>query len=98
MLAWAGVMVAMLMIALAPKFTSVTTGYRVEDLKDERAREEALSRRYRLELEQLLRPQLLQQRAAAELGLVEPTEGDTLVIERVPPSTPPDRAIVAAVR
>ncbi len=97
MLAWAAVMVAMLLVALAPKFTSVTTGYRVEDLKDELAREDALYRRYRLELEQLLRPQLLQQRAAA-LGLVEPTEGDTLVLERVPPSTPPDRAIVAAVR
>ena len=98
MLAWAAVMVAMLMIALAPKFTSVTTGYRVEDLRDQLAREEALYRRYRLELEQMLRPQLLQQRASAELGLIEPTEGDTLVIERVPPSAPPDRAIVAAVR
>ena len=98
MLAWAALMVAMLMIALAPKSASVTTGYRVEDLKDELAREDALYRRYRLELEHLLRPQLLQERAANELGLIEPTAGDTIVIERVPPSTPPDRAIVAAVR
>ena len=97
-LLWAGVMVAMLMVALAPKFTSVTTGYRVEDLKEELAREDALYRRYRLELEQLLRPQLLEQRATSELGLIEPTEGDTLVIERVPPSAPPDRAIVASAR
>jgi hypothetical protein len=98
MLAWAAVVVAMLMVALSPKFTTVTTGYRVEDLKEELAREEAIYRRYRLELEQLLRPQLLQERASRELGLIEPTEGDTLVLERVPPSTPPDRAIVAAVR
>ena len=88
----------MLMIALAPKFTTVTTGYRVEDLRDDLAREEAYYRQYRLEMEQLLRPQLLEQRATAELGLVEPTESDTLVIERVPASPPPNRAIVAAVR
>lgn len=98
MLVWAGVMVVMLMIALAPKFTTVSTNYRVEDLRDELAREEAYYRQYRLELEQLLRPQLLELRASAELGLVEPTERDTLVIERVPPSPPPDRAIVAAAR
>jgi hypothetical protein len=98
MLVWAGLMVVMLMIALAPKFTTVSTNYRVEDLRDELAREEAYYRQYRLELEQLLRPQLLELRASAELGLVEPTERDTLVIERVPPSDPPDRAIVAAVR
>lgn len=98
MLAWAAVMVVMLMIALAPRFTAVVTGYRVEDLKDELAREEAFYRQYTLELEHLLRPQLLEERAKAELGLVEPTEKDTLVIERVPASPPADRAIVAANR
>lgn len=98
MLVWAAVMVAMLIVALAPKFTTVTTGYRVEDLRDDLAREDALYRQYRLEMEQLLRPQLLEHRAASELGLVAPTERDTLVIERVPASSPPNRAIVAAAR
>jgi hypothetical protein len=97
-LVWAAVMVAMLMVALAPKFTTVTTGYRVEDLKADLAREDAYYRQYKLELEQLLRPQLLEDRAKSELGLVAPTERDTLVIERVPASPPPNRAIVAAVR
>ena len=98
MLAWAAVMVAMLMIALAPRFKAVSTGYTVEALRDELAKEESYYRQYRLELEQLQRPQLLQERATRELGLVEPTERDTLVIERVPASSPPSRAIVAAVR
>ncbi len=98
MLGWAAVIVIMLMVALAPRFTKVTTGYRVEDLKEQLAREEVYYRQYRLELEQLQRPQLLQERAHRELGLVEPTERDTLVIERVPSSPPPSRAIVAAVR
>jgi hypothetical protein len=98
MLAWAAVMLVMLMVALLPKVTTVTTSYRVEDLRDDLAREEAFYRQYRLEMEQLLRPQLLEHRAKVELGLVEPTENDTLVIERVPPSPPANRAIVAANR
>jgi len=97
-LGWAAVVVAMLLVALAPRFTSVSTGYEVEKLRDELAREHAYYRQYRLELEQVLRPQLLQQRATVELGMVEPTERDTLVIERVPASPPPSRAIVAAAR
>ena len=97
-LGWAAVMVVMLMIALAPRFTTVSTGYKVETLREELKREEAHYRKYVLELEQMLRPQLLQQRATAELGLVEPTERDTLVIERVTASPPPSRAIVAAAR
>ena len=98
MLAWAAVMFVMLMIALLPKVTTVTTSYRVEDLRDDLAREEAFYRQYHLEMEQLLRPQLLEHRAKVELGLIEPTENDTLVIERVPPSPPANRAIVAANR
>jgi esterase/lipase superfamily enzyme len=98
MLAWAAVMFVMLMIALLPKLTTVSTSYRVEDLKDDLAREDAFYRQYRLEMEQLLRPQLLEHRAKFELGLVEPTEKDTLVIERVPASSPASRAIVAANR
>ena len=98
MLAWAAVMFVMLMIALLPKLTTVSTNYRVEDLRDDLAREDAYYRQYRLEMEQLLRPQLLEHRAKFELGLVEPTEKDTLVIERVPASSPASRAIVAANR
>ena len=97
-LAWAAVVVIMLMIALAPRFRAVLTGYQVEQLRDDLAREEAYYRQYRLELERLLSPQLLQQRAIVELGMLEPTERDTLVIERVAATSPPSRAIVAAVR
>ena len=98
MLGWAAVMVIMLLVALAPRFTTVSTGYRVEELREQLKREEVYYRKYRLEVEHLLRPQLLQQRATTELGLVEPTERDTLVIERVTASPPPSRAIVAAAR
>ena len=97
-LGWAAGVVAMLMIALAPRSNAVSTGYQVETLREEYAREDAFYRQYRLELEQLLRPQLLQQRAIVELGMREPSEKDTLVIERVPATPPPSRAIVAAAR
>ena len=97
-LVWAAVVVAMLLIALAPRFNAVSTGYQVETLREEYAREDAYYRQYRLELEQLLRPQLLQRRAIVELGMREPSEHDTLVIERVQATPPPSRAIVAAAR
>lgn len=97
-LGWAAVMVVMLMIALVPRFRSVSTGYDVEELREQLAREETYYRQYRLELEQLLRPQLLRERAASELGLILPTEDDTLVIERVPVTPLADRAIIAEAR
>jgi hypothetical protein len=35
---------------------------------------------------------------ARTLGLVEPTEADTIIVERIPPSPAADRAIVAVNR
>lgn len=96
-LGWACLVVLMLVVALAPRFRVVSVGYRVEDLRKDIEREEALRRQFQLELEQMLRPQVLQPRAA-RLGMIEPGEHDLLVIERVPAPATPDRAIVAAAR
>jgi hypothetical protein len=97
-LGWAGFFVAMLIFALAPRTSSMATGYRVGDLRERLATEQINQRKYRLELEVLLRPQELQRRAMRELRMIEPNEHDTVVLERVPASPPASRAIVAAVR
>ena len=90
--------VGLLMFVLWPKTTSVATGYELEKLREAVADERRYQRMYRLEYEMLTRPQELQKRAVRELRMVEPTERNTMVIERVPAGTPADRAIVAAVR
>jgi hypothetical protein len=40
----------------------------------------------------------VQERASRELRMVEPTERDIVVIERVPAGAPANRAIVASIR
>jgi hypothetical protein len=97
-LGWAALFVGMLMFALLPRTSLMVAGYRVGDLRERLAAEKISQRKYRLELEVLLRPQELQRRAIRELRMIEPNEHDTVVLERVPASPPASRAIVAAVR
>jgi len=92
--AFAAVLVTLLVV-LWPRFSQQRQNYRLEDLRQELAKEKELNRKYTLDLEALLRPQLIEQRAAAQ-GLIFPTEQNTLVLERVAPSPRPTRGIVAA--
>lgn len=96
-LVWASAVVAMLIIALTPRFNAVFEGYKIEELRAEVEREREINRRLTLELETQSRPDVIEQRAR-RLGLVDPTEADVVVVERVPPSAVPNRAIVAANR
>ena len=97
-LLWAGGGVAMLLFALLPRTNLLATGYHVEKLREALAEEAVFERQYRLELEMLRRPQEIQSRAERDLGMVAPTEGATVVLERVPATSRASRAIVAAVR
>lgn len=92
---WAAAVVVMLLIGVVPRFSMAATGYRAEELREDLAAEQARYRQYLLELEVRTRPQHIRDRATRELGMVAPTESDTLVLERVPPSARPGRAIVA---
>ena len=97
-LLWAGFGVGMLMFAFAPRANLVATGYKIEDLRAHLAEEQVYQRKYKLELEMLLRPQLVQDRAMRELQMVTPTEHATVVMDRLPASGSSSRAIVAVVR
>jgi hypothetical protein len=98
LLRWAGLVVLMVMFALWPRTRLLSGGYNLEDLRDEVVRETEIQRKLQLQLEVALRPQEVQQRATRELQMVEPTERDIVVIERVPAGTPASRAIVASIR
>ena len=95
LLGGAAALLVMLLIALWPRFSNQQRSYRQEDLRREVAQEKELQRKYILELETLQRPQELERRALA-LGMIVPTERDTLVLDRVAPSARPNRGIIAA--
>jgi len=98
MLGGAALAVAVLIFVVAPKTKYLSLGYHVEDLRDAVAQEKEVQRQLRLQLAVQLRPQEVQHRAMAELKMVEPTESDVVVIERVPASPKAAHAIVATVR
>jgi len=89
--------VAMLLFGAWQHFETLRHRMAIEELKLNRAYEETVNRRLRLNLETLRTPQEIERRARRELGLVAPSSTDTLVIERVR-ATSPSRAIVAQAR
>jgi len=84
-----------LLVILWPRLSQQRQSYRMEYLREELAKETQLNRKYILELETMLRPQVLEQRAT-NLGMILPSENDTVILERVAPSPRPNRGIVAA--
>lgn len=86
---WLAVLsVAVLLFAAWQNSELRTAGIRIENLRQARAHEEMLNRKLRLNLERLRSPQLVEQRAMRELRMVAPTPAETLILERVPPTSP----------
>jgi cell division protein FtsL len=54
-----------------------------------------VNRHLRLEIETLRAPQRIEKLAIDRLGMVAPTAGEAIVLERVTPSEPPAKALVA---
>jgi hypothetical protein len=95
LLGGAAAVLVTLLVILWPRFTQQRQSYHLEDLRQALAQEKELNRKYTLELETLQQPQDLERRALAQ-GLRFPSEENTLVLDRVPPSPRPNRGIVAA--
>ena len=74
--------VGLLLFSAWQHFEILSHGYAVERLQQEVEREEIVNRRLRLNLETLRTPQEIESRARRELGLVAPTDKDTIVIQR----------------
>ena len=89
--------VGMLLFSVWQHYLLIDHSYKVQQMLTERASEERLNRRLRLQVESLRAPDLLERRAMKELRMVYPAPEQTIVIERVSSSTAP-RAVVARAR
>jgi cell division protein FtsL len=76
-------------------FELLRHGYRLEQMQQERASEEAINRHLRLEIETLRSPARIERMATHQLHMVAPSSADAIVIERVIQTPAPPRAVVA---
>ena len=95
-IAIAGFLVVVLVLSAWQHFELLRHGYEVEELQRQRASEEETTRRLRLEIETLRAPSRIERIATRDLHLVAPSHGQAIVLERVTPSAPPAKSIIAA--
>jgi cell division protein FtsL len=91
----AGFLVLVLLVSAWQHFELLRHGYQVEQLQRQRAAEEDISRRLRLEIDTLRSPQRIESLAIQQLHLVTPNRDEAIVIERVVPAEPPAASVVA---
>src|SRR5262244_1560028 len=84
-----------LLISAWQHFELLRHGYQVEELQRQRAAEEDVTRRLRLEIDTLKAPKRIESLATGQLHLVAPTRDEAIVIERVVPAEPPASSVVA---
>ena len=89
-------LVVVLLFSAWQHFELLRHGYQIERMQQERAAEEDINRHLRLELETLRAPKRIERIATEQLHLVAPTRDQAIVIERVTPSAPPEKSIVAS--
>ena len=89
-------LVIVLLFSAWQHFELLRHGYQIERLQQERAAEEEINRHLRLEAETLRAPRRIEKIATEQLHLVSPSRGQAIIIERVTPSAPPDKSVVAA--
>ena len=91
-----GVLVVVVLFSVWQKSELVRHGYEVQRMHQQRADEEEINRRLRLEIETLRAPGRIEQIAMEDLHLVAPSGDQAIVIERVSPGGKPGKSIVAA--
>ena len=78
------------------RFALLGHGYEMQRMQRERAEQEEINRHLRLEIETLRAPSRIERIATRDLHLVAPSHGQAIVLERVTPSAPPEKSIIAA--
>jgi cell division protein FtsL len=91
----AGFLVMALLFSAWQHFELLRHGYQVEQLRREKAAEEEAGRQLRLEIETLKSPKRIETLATQKLHLISPSDDEAIVIERVLPTDPPAKSIVA---
>jgi cell division protein FtsL len=91
-----GFLVLVILFSAWQHFELLRHGYEIQRMQRERAAEEDVNRHLRLEIETLRSPGRIERIALKELHLVAPSRDQAIVLERVTPSAPPGKSIVAA--
>ena len=91
----AGLLVLIVLFSAWQHFELLRHGYQVDEMQREKARQEEISRQYRLEIETLQSPRRIEALATGELHFVAPSADDAVVIERVTPSDSPAKSVIA---
>jgi cell division protein FtsL len=95
-LAIGGLFVAVILFSGWQRVELLQHGYRVEQMQQQRADEEAINRHLRLEIDTLKSLARIETLATERLHLVAPETGAAVIIERVVPAEPPSASIVAS--
>ena len=90
------VLVLVLLFSAWQHFELVSHGYKIQRLQQELAAEEEIRRHLNLEIETLRDPKRIENIAIKDLKLIAPTRDQAIVIERVTPSAPPEKSVVAS--
>ena len=91
----AGLLVLIVLFSAWQHFELLRHGYQVDEMQRERARQEEISRQYRLEIETLRSPQRIESLATDQLHLVAPSSDAVVVVERIVPADPPAKSVMA---
>lgn len=91
----AGFLVLAFLFSAWQHFELLRHGYQIEELQRHRAAEEETGRQLRLEIDTLRSPKRIEALATRQLHLVAPPREEAIVIERVQPSDPPAKSVVA---
>jgi cell division protein FtsL len=89
-------LVIVLLFSAWQHFELLRHGYRLEQMQRDRAAENEINRHLRLEMETLRAPQRIEKLATERLGMVTPADGEAVVLERVAPTDPPAKSVVAS--
>jgi cell division protein FtsL len=91
-----GFLVIVILFSAWQHFELLQHGYKIQAMQQQRAAQEAINRHLRLEIETLRSPSRIERIATKELHMVSPSHDQAIVIQRVTPSAPPDKSVVAA--
>src|SRR5919204_6483123 len=91
----AAFLVLALLFSAWQHFELLRHGYQIEQMQRQRAAEEEAGRRLRLEIETLRSPKRIEALATERLHLVAPARDEAIVIERVQPTDPPAKSVIA---
>jgi cell division protein FtsL len=91
----AGFLVLALLFSAWQHFELLRHGYESESLQRQRAAEEEIGHRLRLEIETLKAPRRIETLATEQLHLVSPSRDEAIVLQRVLRTDPPAKSVVA---